>query len=219
MTGIPCRHAIACIFFQHKEVEDFVDTCYSKEVYLQAYAGSIPPCAGERHWPKIASRVDPLLIKIGPGRPRKNRRKDPYEDPKKPGTLRRFGMEMTCSICQVKGHNKRRCPKKDNASTMAPPPKKPRGRPRNDGQPPMPRQTPLISTPTGHNSQPITLNTSPAQLSPAIPSSAHHSITAQPSQLGRHGRMIRGGIGSRGGGTGTRGRGRGAPSSSRGSRG
>lgn len=39
LTGIPCRHAIACIYFQNKEAEHFVDGSYKKDVYLKAYAG------------------------------------------------------------------------------------------------------------------------------------------------------------------------------------
>lgn len=115
------------------------------------------------------------------------------EDPKKPGTLQRTGMEMTCSICHVKGHNKRRCPNKDTASAPTePPPKRSRGRPRKDGQPPI----------------------SHSQV--AQSSTAHHNATAQPTQLGRGGRMCRGGAGSRGGRTTSRG---GRTTSGRGSRG
>ncbi|XP_021729364.1 uncharacterized protein LOC110701534 [Chenopodium quinoa] len=85
MLGKPCRHAIACIFFLNREAEEFVHQCYTKETYLKAYAGSIPPLVGERYWPKVTSPLQPPPIKIGPGRPRKKRVKDPYENPKKPG--------------------------------------------------------------------------------------------------------------------------------------
>ncbi|XP_010667686.1 uncharacterized protein LOC104884698 [Beta vulgaris subsp. vulgaris] len=87
MLGIPCRHAIACIYFVHKEAEDFVHDSYKREVYLRAYVGSIPPVEGEKHWPRIESNISPPPIKIGPGRPRLNRRNDPFEDPKKPGVV------------------------------------------------------------------------------------------------------------------------------------
>ena len=52
MTGIPCRHAISCISFLHKEVEDFISPLYKKENYLKAYSSSIPPIDGKRFWPK-----------------------------------------------------------------------------------------------------------------------------------------------------------------------
>ncbi|CAH9125870.1 unnamed protein product [Cuscuta epithymum] len=172
MSGIPCCHAIACIFFLHKEAEDFVDDCYKRDTYLKAYAGSIPPCEGERHWPRIEFKLFPPPIKIGPGRPRRNRRKDPFEDPKKPGKLTRHGIEMTCSICQTKGHNKRRCPNRDKPVLKEPKPKRSKGRP-------------VMSSGPVHSTS-IT-----GQLN-------HHFATAEPNKLGRGGRVIRGGRGSRG---------------------
>ncbi|KAL2933863.1 Transcription factor MYBS3 [Bienertia sinuspersici] len=73
--------------------------------------------------------LDPPPIKVGPGRPRKNRVKDPHENPKKQGKLTRHGIKMTCSSCQRKGHNKRSCPNKGFTSAPAPPqPKRKRGR-------------------------------------------------------------------------------------------
>lgn len=113
LTGIPCQHAVACIFFCRKNAEDFVAHWYTKETYNISYASSIPPCFGERHWPKVSLPLNPPPIKIGPGRPRKNRKKDPFEDPKKPGRLTRHGLQMTCSICKDPNHNKRKCPNKD----------------------------------------------------------------------------------------------------------
>ncbi|KAL2930100.1 Retrovirus-related Pol polyprotein from transposon TNT 1-94 [Bienertia sinuspersici] len=79
--------------------------------------------------------IDPPLIKVGPGRPRKNRVKDPHENPKKQGKLTRHGIEMTCSSCQRKGHSKRSCPNKGSTSTPAPPQlKRKRGRPKSIGE-------------------------------------------------------------------------------------
>ncbi|KAL2922604.1 GTPase-activating protein BEM3 [Bienertia sinuspersici] len=83
LTGIPCSHAIACIFFMHQEAETYVHPYYLRETYLRAYSTSIPPIEGDRHCPKVDIDLLPPPIKIGPGRPRRNQRKDPYEDPKK----------------------------------------------------------------------------------------------------------------------------------------
>ncbi|KAL2904744.1 Replicase polyprotein 1ab [Bienertia sinuspersici] len=150
-TGIPCCHAIACIYFQNKDAESFVDDLYKRACYLKAYAGSIPPCEGERHWPRVECKLNPPPIKIGPGRPRKNRIKDPYEKPKKPGVLSRHGMEMSCSICKAKGHNKRKCPNKDTAvantqasTSNAPPAKKARGRPKKNVGPQLDAEVNLL---------------------------------------------------------------------------
>ncbi|XP_056686307.1 uncharacterized protein [Spinacia oleracea] len=195
MVGIPCCHAVACIYFQNKEVEEFVDDYYKRDSYLSAYAGSIPPLEGERHWPRIQSHLDPPPIKIGPGRPRRNRIKDPFENPKKPGSLNKVGVEMTCSLCLFKGHNKRRCPNRDTTIPREPAPK----RPRNDGQQPHSKAT--SSSTTVISSAHPQNNTLSVQLQDTQPSQAHHSATSQPSQLGKGGRMIRVGKGSRGGST------------------
>ncbi|KAL2942163.1 hypothetical protein RDABS01_030513 [Bienertia sinuspersici] len=185
-TGIPCCHAIACIYFQNKDAESFVDDLYKRACYLKAYAGSIPPCEGERHWPRVECKLNPPPIKIGPGRPRKNRIKDPYEKPKKPGVLSRHGMEMSCSICKAKGHNKRKCPNKDTAvantqasTSNAPPAKKARGRPKKNVGPQLDAGPQNCNAPT---------TDAPTH---------HHQTTAQPTQLGRGGRMILGGMGAR----------------------
>ena len=85
------------IFYLHKEAESYVDQCYTKEAYLRAYEGNTNLCIGERHWPKIDKPID-SPVKIGPGRPRKNRVKGSHEDPKKPGKLSRHGLQMTCGI-------------------------------------------------------------------------------------------------------------------------
>lgn len=176
--GIPCCHACAAIFFKHKQPEDYVAPWYTIEVYARSYAYSVPPIEGETHWPPSNLNLDPPPIKIGPGRPRKNRIKDPHEDPKKPGSLTRHGMEMTCSICGIKGHNKRRCHNRSNseAPSQQPPAKRGRGRPRKE------------------------IGTSQPRISQA--SSSHHDTLAQPSRLGRGGRVVQN---SRGG---SRGRGR-----------
>ena len=38
LTGIPCRHAIACISFVRKTPEDYIDPLYKRDNYLRAYA-------------------------------------------------------------------------------------------------------------------------------------------------------------------------------------
>ncbi|KAL2921197.1 Transposase for insertion sequence element IS905 [Bienertia sinuspersici] len=188
MTGIPCCHAVACIFFLNRDAEEYVDQCYTKEVYLQCYSYPVPVIEGERHWPIIERNLAPPPIKIGPGRPRKNRIKDPFENPKKPGHLTRHGMEMTCKLCNKKGHNKRGCPDKDTAVPPKPQPKRPRGRPKKY---PAPNDDEAFGS-----FVPTT----------AVPS--HHEVSANPTQLGKGGRMILSGEGARGRGQG-RGRGSG----------
>ena len=77
-----------------------------REAYLRAYSSFISPCVGERHYPRIEKQLDPPSIKIGPGRPRKNRRKDPHEDPKRSGRLTKHGIEMSYTVCKLDQHTK-----------------------------------------------------------------------------------------------------------------
>ncbi|KAL2899113.1 Chromodomain-helicase-DNA-binding protein 3 [Bienertia sinuspersici] len=165
VNGIPCFHAIACIFFCHGNAEDYVHESYTREMYLKTYSGTIPPLEGERHWPRINMPLDPPPIKVGPGRPRKNKVKDPHENPKKQGKLTRHGIEMTCSSCQRKGHNKRSWPNKGSTSAPAPPqPNRKRGRPKSTGEA-------TISTVHMHESQ------------------VRHDNTVKPGRIGKGGKV------------------------------
>ncbi|XP_022032591.1 uncharacterized protein LOC110933689 [Helianthus annuus] len=109
LRGYPCKHVCAVAGFLHKNAEDYVDPCYHKETYMRTYEYSIPPLPSEKFWPKVDYPMDPPPIKKAPGRPKKNRKRDPHEDPKKPGKLTKHGVVMTCGICGERGHNKRKC--------------------------------------------------------------------------------------------------------------
>lgn len=129
LTGIPCNPAIVCANFLHQNSELYMHECYHKDTYMKAYDFSIPPCVGERHWPMVDFPLDPPSIRIERRRLRKNRRRDPHEDPKRPGKLIKHGIQMRCTICKSTDHNKRKCNDKDKVPSE-PLAKKPRGRPR-----------------------------------------------------------------------------------------
>ena len=57
------------------------------------------------------STVAPPEIKSMSGRPDKFRKKEAGEN-EKSGKLPRIGLFTTCSNCNVRGHNKRRCPQR-----------------------------------------------------------------------------------------------------------
>ncbi|XP_074297884.1 uncharacterized protein LOC141628676 [Silene latifolia] len=177
LTGIPCFHVVAAIFDISALAEDYVHEMYKRKAYLRSYNMSISPCPGQRHWPKVELPLNPPPIKIGPGRPRKKRRRAPHENPKKPGKLTKHGIEMSCSVCKSKSHNKRKCP--DKHKEVAPAPKRPMGRPRKSGA-------------------------AEANEASQLASEVHHTATAQPTRLGRGGRVIRiaKGVAARGRGRG-----------------
>ncbi|XP_035845377.1 uncharacterized protein LOC118491594 [Helianthus annuus] len=68
--------------------------------------------------------MDPPPIKSAPGRPKKNRKRDPHEDPKRPGKLTKHGVIMKCSNCGARGHNKRKCTEKGKTTEGGSAPKR-----------------------------------------------------------------------------------------------
>ncbi|KAK9063094.1 hypothetical protein SSX86_016964 [Deinandra increscens subsp. villosa] len=119
-----------------RNVEEFVHHSYSKDMYLKAYDFTIPPLPSEKYWPKVVLPLDPPPIKSAPGRPKKKRRKDSHEDPKKAGKLSRHGQVISCSICKSTSHNKIRCPnkRKANEKPETSQPKRKMGRPKKTQQ-------------------------------------------------------------------------------------
>ncbi|XP_049349780.1 uncharacterized protein LOC125814364 [Solanum verrucosum] len=108
LRGIPCCHVIAALHFRKLEPINYVAHWYSKETYLKVYSHYIQPVTNMKMWPQSAnSSVIPPVIKTLPRRPRKCRRKEQNEN--KTGKLSKRGVEMTCSLCHAKGHNKRGC--------------------------------------------------------------------------------------------------------------
>lgn len=119
------KKTCTCSYYT-KDVEEFVDSYYTKEMYLKAYEFSIPPLPSEKYWPIVVKPLEPPPIKAAPVRPKKNRKKDPRELPKKPGKLSKHGVKVTCSNCKEKGHNKTSCTKPPAETSE----KRKRGRPR-----------------------------------------------------------------------------------------
>ncbi|XP_076926466.1 uncharacterized protein LOC143589651 [Bidens hawaiensis] len=126
LTGIPCYHECAVAGFMKRNAEDFVDSSYTKEMYLKSYDYTIPPLPSAKYWPCVELPLDPPPIKIGPERPKKNIKKDPHET-KKPGKLSRHGLLMTCKNCNEKGQFKSSCSKVATESSQV---SRKRGRPK-----------------------------------------------------------------------------------------
>ncbi|KAI3807078.1 hypothetical protein L1987_23000 [Smallanthus sonchifolius] len=127
LTGIPCYHVCAVAGFINRNAEDFCDSYFTKQMYLKSYEFTIPPLPSEKYWPAVDYPMEPPPIKIGPGRPKKNRRKEPHELTNKPGKLSKHGMFMTCRKCNGKGHNKSTCTENSTGTSQQ---KRKRGRPR-----------------------------------------------------------------------------------------
>lgn len=110
LSGLPCAHAIACIFKLNRFAEEYVPDCFRKDRYLLAYSQYMKPVEGIDFWPDCShlSRILGPLPKKMPGRPRKKRIRATHEH-KSTTRISRAGAIMTCQNCGQTGHNKKGC--------------------------------------------------------------------------------------------------------------
>ncbi|CAL1411682.1 unnamed protein product [Linum trigynum] len=59
LTGLPCPHAIRCIWQLSRRVEQYVDKCYEIGTYLAAYSSEVEPMVGPEYW--LPSGKEPVL--------------------------------------------------------------------------------------------------------------------------------------------------------------
>ncbi|KAF3680473.1 putative auxin-induced protein 10A5-like [Capsicum annuum] len=109
LKGILCAYGMAALLFKNHPLYDYIDSCYNKETYLRTYANVLKPLTNMEMWPVSSNIiVAPPEISTLPGRPSKSRKKEAGET-NKSEKLPRTGLAMTCSLCHVRVHNKRRC--------------------------------------------------------------------------------------------------------------
>lgn len=123
IKGIPCKHDCAALHLMREDAAKYCSDVYSVEKYIKTYTYGLPPLNGEKLWPAAEGYpVQPPLAKKIPGRPKKNRKKNPCEsDPSNPTKFRKTGVKMTCGKCKQVGHNQRKC--KNEAMAPVPKPK------------------------------------------------------------------------------------------------
>ncbi|GJY16203.1 multidrug resistance-associated protein 5 [Tanacetum coccineum] len=119
LSGIPCVHGIAAIYFLHKDPENYVSQWYNKEVFVSAYNHFIQPMNGMDQWPSTTYQkpLPPIKIRM-PGRPPHKRKRDAMEDDGGNRTrISRKGQIGHCFLCKKPGHNQRSCPTKTEGTT------------------------------------------------------------------------------------------------------
>ncbi|KAL7194197.1 hypothetical protein ACSBR1_034580 [Camellia fascicularis] len=91
LTGIPCKHAISCIYLTREKPEAYVHNYFSKETYFRTYSFMINP-----------------MPRKPVGKPRKKRKKA-ADEPKNVHRVSRKYKTVQCAKCMGFGHNRRSC--------------------------------------------------------------------------------------------------------------
>ncbi|XP_050890051.1 uncharacterized protein LOC127095397 [Lathyrus oleraceus] len=113
LSGIPCFHAITCIWFNKKEPEDHFTV-------LATYSHIIMPTNGPQLWPtNVTHPINPPVIRRYIGHPKKNRNKV-NDEPRIRNTPSRTLQIVKCKKCGRFGHNKRTCKGKRAAERAIP---------------------------------------------------------------------------------------------------
>nr|XP_027193470.1 uncharacterized protein LOC113788095 [Cicer arietinum] len=109
LTGIPCCHALVCIWHNKADPESYVSPYYRKTNFLTCYSYIIMPSNGPKLW--HASNGDPInppIMRRAPGRPKKKRNKS-NDESKGSNKLPRQFATVKCKNCGKLGHNTRTC--------------------------------------------------------------------------------------------------------------
>lgn len=106
LVGIPYKHVVVALGYRQQKPEDLVDDYYSKVKYIECYDNNVSPINGEDMWLEVeVEEIIPPAYKRGPDRPKKLKRREPYEDPNKGRTTTYY----RCTKCGKNGHNRRNC--------------------------------------------------------------------------------------------------------------
>ncbi|KAG5565848.1 hypothetical protein RHGRI_001679 [Rhododendron griersonianum] len=92
-----------------KNVEDFVHSYYSKEMYLRAHGSMIHPILDHSMWTIVpGDPLDPPPLRRSSGRPRKAKKRA-ADEPAAGTSQSKRSPTIKCMRCKEFGHNKRTC--------------------------------------------------------------------------------------------------------------
>ncbi|XP_028771738.1 uncharacterized protein LOC114728961 [Neltuma alba] len=99
LSGIPCRHAVICIYEKREDPHTYVNEYLTLNKYEECYAPIIQPINGEELWEQIESEpIDPPTFHKRPGRPKKRRKRE-KDEPQPPHKIRRQNTSIKCKAC------------------------------------------------------------------------------------------------------------------------
>ncbi|KAJ1424167.1 Zinc finger, SWIM-type [Sesbania bispinosa] len=105
LSGLPCKHACACIAYKRANVEMFCDNAYSTKIYCLSYTEIIHPMPElDINNRGCYGKIDPPTLRRLPGRPRINRKRSVIEGAAGPHDARRSNT-VKCGNCKEFGHN------------------------------------------------------------------------------------------------------------------
>ena len=109
LAGLPCPHAISSIFFKTNSLDEYIAPCYHVTQFKNTYSHCLNPVEGMQSWPEsdMPTLRAPGYVKM-PGRPKKERRREPQEPPKA-RKLSKVGTVIRCRKCKGTGHNRSTC--------------------------------------------------------------------------------------------------------------
>ena len=117
LSGIPCPHAVAAIFYINKHPDQYVPHWFRKGLYKETYSYHLEPVQGMNQWPPNSlNKPLPPKPRIMPGRPKKKRNRAAHEPVTHVGRISRVGAIMTCKKCGGEGHNQRGCKVKEGST-------------------------------------------------------------------------------------------------------
>ncbi|CAL5205285.1 unnamed protein product [Lathyrus oleraceus] len=120
LTGIPCCHAITCIWQNKKHPEEYVSEYYRKTTFKKTYSHIIFSINGPQLWPLDDQvEINPPVMRRVIDHP-KNMCNKVNDEPRNPYVLPRKLSIVTCHMCGAMGHNKRSCKGKRVADRVIP---------------------------------------------------------------------------------------------------
>ncbi|CAO2166141.1 unnamed protein product, partial [Urochloa humidicola] len=100
-------------------MDEYIASCYSVEAFSKTYSHCLMPIEGMQGWPQSDREPmqPPGYIKM-PGRPKKERRREPNEKPKA-AKVSRVGTVIRCRKCKQIGHNRSTCERRNGQPSTA----------------------------------------------------------------------------------------------------